>query len=330
MLESIARSRATQWLTKTALASTFLIATSAIGQNFPSQPISMIVGYPPGGSNDLIARLIAQPLAEELGATIVVENRAGAGGTIGAQSVARSAPDGYTILLSSASPVVLSPQSMAVPPYNAVTDFTAINTVGMTPQAIATSPTLQVNTLQDFLTHAKSTPTTLSSSGAGSLGHLTIELLQKASGIEIMHVPYKGATPAVTDTLAGHVDAVVMDIPPLYNHIKGGKLNALAVTSEERVNFLSDVPTAQEILPGFNVVNWVGIFGPANMPEEIVERYSTAIKNIVAREDVQKQLETIAVVPSSMSGPAEFQQFFNTEYERWGALIKEVDLSMRN
>lgn len=330
MHETLMTRRTTQWLSKAVVACTVLISATATGQNFPHQPISMIVGYPPGGSNDLVARIIAPPLAEALGSAVIVENRAGAGGTIGAQHVSRSKPDGHTILLSSASPVVLSPQSMAVEPYDAVNDLTAINTVGMAPQAIATNPKLKINTLEEFLEHASNTPATLSSSGSGSLGHLTIELLTKAAGIDIMHVPYKGATPAITDTLAGHVDAVVMDIPPLYTHLQSGNLNALAVTSAERVSFLNNVPTAQEVLPGFNVVNWIGIFGPANMPEEIVERYDAAIKKVIARDDIRAQLENIAVVPTHMAGPAEFQEFFSEEYDRWGTLIRESGLSMRD
>lgn len=307
-----------------------LAAVPSFAQQFPSQPITMVVGYPPGGSNDIVARMVSKPLGEALGTTVIVENKAGASGTIGANHVAKAKPDGYTILLSSVSPVVLSPQTMADPPFNAPKDLVAINTVGLTPEAIATGPALKVNNLKELLDLAKTKDITLSSSGAGGLPHLTIELLKSTSKGRITHVPYKGAGPAVTDTLAGHVDGIVMDLPPLYSLIKDGRLNALAVTSAERVGFLSDVPTAQEELPDFNVVNWLGIFAPAGTPAEVIQRYDAAIKEIMQQPELRKQLENAAVVPSTMDSPEAFQKFFNEEYQRWGAVIKDAGLSMKN
>lgn len=305
-----------------------LFSAGALGQAFPTQPITMVVGYPPGGSNDIVARIVAKPLGDALGTTVVVENKAGASGTIGAHHVAKSKPDGYTVLLSSVSPVVLSPQTMPQPPFDSVKDFTPINTVGLTPEAIATGPALKVKTLQELLDHAKTNTVTLSSSGAGGLPHLTIELLKSSSKGNITHVPYKGAGPAVTDTLAGHVDGIVMDLPPLYSLIKDGRLNALAVTSAERVGFLSEVPTAQEALPDFNVVNWVGLFAPAGTPADVVARYDAAIKKVIAQPEVRKQLENVAVVPSVMDTPDAFKKFFATEFERWGNVIKQAGLQM--
>ena len=316
-------------LVASTIAFSAIPATAAAAQDFPSKSITMIVGYPPGGSNDIVARLISKPLGEALGTTIVVENKAGASGTIGAHHVVKAAPDGYTVLLSSVSPVVLSPQTMAQPPFNSVTDFTPINTVGMTPEAIATGPAIKVNNLRELLDRAKSHRVTLASSGAGGLPHLTIELLKASSEGNIMHVPYKGASPAVTDTLAGHVDGIVMDLPPLYSLIKDGRLNALAVTSADRVSFLSDVPTAHEELPNFQVVNWVGIFAPAGTPQEIVDKYDAAIKKVLEQPEVRSQLENVAVVPSVMDDPAAFQKFFKEEFNRWGGVIKDAGLTMK-
>ncbi len=307
-----------------------MAATPALAQKFPAHPITMVVGYPPGGSNDIVARIVAPALGEALGTTIVVENRAGASGMIGAGHVAKAKPDGYTLLLSSVSPVVLSPQTMNKPPFNAMTDLAPINTMGLTPEAIAVGPNLKVKNLKELLDLARDKQVTLSSSGAGGLPHLTIELLKQASKGNIVHVPYKGAGPAVTDTLAGHVDGIVMDLPPLYTLIKDGRLNALAVTSEKRVSFLDNVPTAQEELPNFNVVNWVGIFAPAKTPPEVIAQVDAAIKKTIARPDIQKQLETVAVVPSVMNGPAEFQAFFGKEFTRWGAVIKDAGVAMSN
>ncbi|RTZ41644.1 tripartite tricarboxylate transporter substrate binding protein [Candidimonas sp. SYP-B2681] len=307
---------------------TFIIATPSLAQNFPAHPITMIVGYPPGGSNDIVARIVAPAIGEALGTTIVVENKAGASGMIGAGNVAKAKPDGHTLLLSSVSPVVLSPQTMKKPPFDSMTDFTPINTVGLTPEAVAVGPHLKVKNLKELLELTRSKQVTLASSGAGGLPHLTIELLKQASKGNIVHVPYKGAGPAVTDTLAGHVDGIVMDLPPLYTLIKDKRLNALAVTSDKRVSFLADVPTAQEELPDFNVVNWVGIFAPAKTSPEVVAKIDAAIKKAIARPDIQKQLENVAVVPSVMSDPNAFQNFFGTEFTRWGGVLKAAGVSM--
>lgn len=295
-------------------------------QDFPTRPIKLIVGYPPGGSNDIVARLIAPRLGEALGTTVVVENRAGVSGVIGADSVAKAAPDGYTLLAASASPVVITPHTIAKIPFNTLTDFTPINTVGLTPEAIAVSPSLGVSTLKELLALSRTRQVSLSSSGTGGLPHLTIELLIQASKGNIVHVPYKGAGPAVTDTVAGHVNGIVMDVPPLYPLIQDGRLKALAVTSEKRVEFLPNTPTAQEELPGFNVSNWVGVFAPAKTPKPIVDKINAALVKVVAREDVRAQLLKVAVVPSTMASPDAFQKFVGEEFQRWGKLVKEKNI----
>lgn len=296
-------------------------------QQFPNKPIRMIVGYPPGGSNDIVARIMAPRLSEELGTTVVVENKAGVSGAIGADFVAKAAPDGYTVLLASASPVVITPHTIPKIPFNTLTDFAPINTVGLTPEAIAVAPSLGVKNLKELLDLARTREVSLASSGTGGLPHLTIELLmQAARNSKIVHVPYKGAGPAVTDTLAGHVNGIVMDVPPLYPLIQDGRLQALAVTSAKRVEFLPKVPTAQEVLPGFDVTNWVGVFAPAGTPQPVVDKLHAAIDKVVARPDVREQLLKVAVVPSTMASPAAFQQFVAGEFNRWGKLVKDKNI----
>jgi tripartite-type tricarboxylate transporter receptor subunit TctC len=299
----------------------------ATTQAFPNKPIRLIVGYPPGGSNDIVARIIAPRLGEELGTTVVVENKAGVSGAIGADFVAKSAADGYTLLLASASPVVITPHTIPKVPFNTLTDFTAINTVGLTPEAIAVSPSLGVKSLKELLALARTRQVTLSSSGTGGLPHLTIELLIQAAKGHIVHVPYKGAGPAITDTLAGHVNGIVMDVPPLFPLFQDGRLQPLAVTSAKRAEFLPNVPTAQEELPGFDVTNWVGVFGPAKLPPVVLARINAALAKTVAREDVRAQLIKVAVVPSTMVNPAAFQQFVAAEYGRWGKLVKAKNIA---
>lgn len=308
---------------------TFTVS-SARAHGFPDRPIALVVGYPPGGAADMIARVLAPSLGEKLGTTVVVENRAGANGTIGANHVAKSKPDGHTLLLSSLSPMVLSPQTMSKPPYQSVSDFAAINMVGLAPEAIALGPNLKIKTLKELLVYASKNQVTLASSGVGGLPHLTIELLKQASEGNIVHVAYKGAGPAITDTLGGHTDGIVMDLPPLYSLIKDNRLHALAVTSETRSKFLPDLPTAMEELSNFNVVNWVGVFAPANTSSQVITRIDAAIKEIVAADDFQKKLTDVAMMPSTMSGPAAFQNYFNGEYMRWGAVLKESAVAMQD
>ncbi|MBU1361390.1 MAG: tripartite tricarboxylate transporter substrate binding protein [Gammaproteobacteria bacterium] len=298
--------------------------------DFPTRPIRLVVGYTPGGSNDIVARIIAGPLGEALGTSVVVENRPGASGAMGADHVAKSAPDGYTLLAASASPVVITPHTLPKIPFDTLTDFRPINTVGLTPEAIAIGSRLKVKTLAELLALTRTQDVTLASSGNGGLPHLTIELLIQASRGRIVHVPYKGAAPAMADTIAGHVDGIVMDLPPLFPSIQQGTLKALAVTSQKRFEMLPDVPTAQEQLPGFEVTNWMGVFAPAKTPDAVVDQLNAALVKVVAREDVKAQLLKAAMVPSVMASPDAFRRFVAEEFKRWGALVKEKNISAAN
>jgi tripartite-type tricarboxylate transporter receptor subunit TctC len=303
-------------------------APAFAADNYPGKPIRLVVGYPPGGSNDIAARIIAPELGNALGVSVVVENRAGASGVIGADHVAKSEPDGYTLLLSSISPVVLAPQTRKSPPFYAPKAFKAVNMMALTPEAVAVGPRLKgVNTLKELLDRAKTQRITLSSSGTGGLPHLTIELLRKVQG-NIVHVPYKGAGPAVTDTLGSHVDGIVMDLPPLYSLIKEKRLTALAVTSEKRVAFLPDVPTAQEFLPGFNVVNWVGIFAPAGTPDAIIAKLDAALRKAVSQPAVKTSLAAAAMEPAVLDTPQDFQKRLADDYARWGKVIKDAGVEL--
>jgi tripartite-type tricarboxylate transporter receptor subunit TctC len=219
---------------------------------------------------------------------------------------------------------------MKSPPFYAPKAFKAVNMMALTPEAIAVGPRLSgVKTLKELLDRAKTQQITLSSSGSGGLPHLTIELLRKVQG-NILHVPYKGAGPAVTDTLGGHVDGIVMDLPPLYSLIKENRLTALAVTSEKRVDFLADVPTAQEFLPGFNVENWVGIFAPAGTPDAIVAKVDAALRHAVAQPKVKTALADAAMAPAVMDTPQDFQKRLADDYVRWGKVIQDAGVEMTN
>ena len=251
--------------------STLAVLPSATAQDFSAKPITLVVGFPAGGSNDLVARLIAPHLSEALKTSVIIDIKAGASGTIAAGAVVRAAPDGHTLLVSSLSPTVLTPQTMRKPPYDPRVDLIPINMLGYTPETIAVGPTLpNVKTLAELIALAQTREITMSSAGVGGFPHLAIELFKIATKGKFVHVPYKGATPAVADTAAGHVDATMMDTPPLLGLIKEGRLTALAVSSEKRLSVLPNVPTAQETVPGFIAVSWIGLFAPAKTPAAVL------------------------------------------------------------
>jgi tripartite-type tricarboxylate transporter receptor subunit TctC len=319
-----------------ALCAALLLAGSmmlskAVAQDYPNKPVTLVVSYPPGGSNDLTARAIAPALGEALGATIVIENKPGAAGMISGTYVSRAAPDGYMILLGSLSPIIVSPQAAKTPPFNTPVDFRAINRVGSTPLGIAMGPTLpNVKTIADLIAVSRTRDVTLSSAGTGGVSHLTIELLQVASKGRLVHVPYKGAGPAVTDTVAGHVDGIVMDISPLMPMMADGRLKGIAVTSAERMSFVPDLAPVGEYLPGFSAVNWLGLFVPVKTPEPIVAKINTAIIKTIARTDVRTKLEAAGIMPSSMENPAAFQAYVNEEYVRWGKILQDAKIEKQD
>jgi tripartite-type tricarboxylate transporter receptor subunit TctC len=295
------------------------------------RPVKLIVGYPPGGSNDIVARIVAPRLAELLGTPVVVENKAGANGVIGADSVAKSAPDGQTLLAASASPLVIAPHLQnGRAPFDTRKDLLAINTLGRMPEVIAVNPSLQITTLSQLLALARTKPVTLASSGNGGLPHLTIELLKQASRGNIVHVPYKGAGPAMADVIAGHTQGIVMDLPPLYPLLQDGRLTPLAVTSERRVEFLPKLPTAEEELPGFQVSNWIGLFAPARTPRSIVDKLNAALIAVMARQDVKDLLHKAAVTPGTLASPEAFQTFVNEEFSRWERVVKSANVQVDN
>lgn len=322
---SPARRAALRAATRVPIFAAIVLAFPAWAQkNYPSKPVKLVVGFPPGGSNDIVARIITPALSEILGTQVIVDNRAGASGILAAGMVAKSAPDGYTLMLSSASPLVIAPHTLGKLPFDVNRDFLAINTVGLTPEAIAVSPNTSVKSFKDLIELSKTQDVTISSSGNGGLPHLTIELLKQASKGRIIHVLYKGAGPAITDTLGGHVNAVTMDLPALIAFIRDGRLKALAVTSDKRVDFLPQIPTVQEEgLPSFSAVNWLGIFAPAGTPKLIIDQLHAAIEKVMANPQVRAQLTTAAVIPNTSASPQAFQAFIAQENKRWAQVVTD-------
>jgi tripartite-type tricarboxylate transporter receptor subunit TctC len=228
--------------------------------------------------------------------------------------------------MGSASPVLISPQTLQKSPFNVLTDLVGINTVGLTPQVIAVSPAMGIKSLKDLLASSRTRQISLGSSGTGGMTHLTIELLIRDAGTQIVHVPYKGAGPSITDALAGHVQGVVSDLTPLLPFLQDGRLLALAVTSDKRVDLLPNVPTVNEDLPGFSATNWAGLLAPSGTPKPIIEAINSALLKALAGEDAKAQLRKAGFVPSAMPSPEAFQKFLVRDYARWGKLIKELGI----
>jgi tripartite-type tricarboxylate transporter receptor subunit TctC len=302
-----------------------LLALAASAQDYPHKPIMLVVGFPPGGSNDVVARIIAPKMAEILGQPIVIENRPGANATMGTDYVAKAAPDGYTLTLGSLSPLVISLATYANIPYDTARDFAPINTVALTPEVIAVHPSVPAKTLPELVALSKKNQVSLSSSGNGGLPHLAIELLRTLSKGDFLHVPYKGAGPAVIDTLGGHVNGVVMDLPAVATQVKEGKLRALAVTNRQRNALLPNVPTSGEQgLPGLQAVNWFALMAPKGTLAPIIAKLNDALLKTLALPQVKAELAKVGVEPFTQASPEAFRKFLNEEIVRWGKIARDA------
>jgi tripartite-type tricarboxylate transporter receptor subunit TctC len=303
-----------------ALVAAALISTGANAQTWPDKPIRMIVAYPAGGGLDLVARTVAQRLAEVMKQNVVVENRGGASGSIGADVVAKSAPDGYTILMASPAEVVVGPAAGQKTPYNPETDFTPIALAGETPLVIIAHPSVTGNTLREFVGYAKANPGRLSygSPGNGSSMHFAGEALKAQTGAFMVHIPYRGAAPALNDVLGNQVAVGIMGMPPVVSHAKSGRVKILAVTTAKRSPVFPDVPSVSE-LPGLNdyrFTNWMGVFAPARTPPAIVERLASEISKIVKEPATSAKLAAAGVEGLGLQG-AEFASFLANERKRY-------------
>jgi len=312
--------------TSLVLAALALIAPSpAEAQVGGSKALRFVVGFPPGGAVDLVARAVAPSLGEIVGTQVIVDNRPGANGMIGAELVAKAPPDGTTIGLVSISSLVLNVLLHSNPPYHTVRDFTPLSTVGLSPFGISVHPSVPARSLQALIALAKprAGKLTFGHPGVGSLQHLTIEMLNAAAGIKLQHVPYKGTGPAMTDVLGGHIDGLVGAVPGLIAAAKSGKLAVLAVTGSERAAAFPEVPTAEEQgLRGFQVVNWYAIVGPANLPAPVAGALHAAIVKATATPATRERLVTGGMDPRTDATPAAFAQFVRDEFDRWGKVVK--------
>ncbi len=310
-----------------ALCGGFAAMHGALAQTYPDRPVRVVVPFPAGGAADIVARHIAQKLSEALPAQFIVDNRGGAGGAIGTEVVARSAPDGYTLLLASSSSLSINPHLTLQQSYNPYTDFTPIILLGYAPNVLVAYPPVPVRNVPELIAFAKTKPRSLSfaSNGAGTVSHLTAEWFNQRAGVNLLHVPYKGAAPAVVDTIAGQTTLLFAVFPSVSSQLKAGKLKALAVTSAKRVSMAPDLPAVAETLPGFESNQWWGLFGPAGMPQPIVARLNQALNRILRTPDIRRKFAIDGAVPS-WGTPAELAAYLKTDSDRWAAVVKAAGI----
>ena len=291
---------------------TVLLACSAgaMAQAYPARPVSMIIPFPPGGTLDLVGRLLAQKLSEQMGQNFVVENRAGGNGTIGPGAVAKAQPNGYTLLFN-ASTFTTAPMTMSSPPYDVVKDFEPIAQVALAPLAVAIRKDLPVTDVKGLIAYAKANPgkLTFAVGSTGSAGHLATELLKRASGIEYLIVPYKGTAPAFQDLVGGRIDGFIDPILGSAAFAKAGQLKVIAVTSKTRVPSLPDVPTVGETIPGYEAYSWYGLWGPAKLPRDLAERLNAEVNKALA-SDIRDKLtpQGLLLTPGSIEDFVRFQR----------------------
>jgi len=302
--------------------------TAWSAEPYPAKPIRLVVAFAPGGANDLVARAIAARLGPRLGQQVVVENRAGAGGNIGTELVARAAPDGYTLLLASVASFAISPALLGKVPFDPINDFAPVAQTTLVTSLLSAHPSLPAGSLKQFVALAKRAPgkVNYATPGVGSIAHLSAELFWHTAGIKLNHIPYKGGGPAVVDATAGHVESIFSLISTQTPHVRAGKLHALAVSSGKRSAALPQVPTiAESGYSGFEASGWLGLAFPAKTPRAIVDRVHKETAAVLNMREVQTQFEDLGLDAEALD-PGAFHARIKADYARWGKLVREAGI----
>jgi tripartite-type tricarboxylate transporter receptor subunit TctC len=309
-------------------ASLAAIPGTAFAQTYPQRPISLIVPWAPGGSTDILARIVAEHLRQALGQPVIIENRTGASGNIGTLAAARAAPDGYTLLFNTMSVHTMNHALFATMPFDGVKDFSPITLLAYVTNTMVVHPSVPANTVAEFIAYAKANPGKIAyaSSGPGSTNHLCAALLERMAGIEMLHVPYRGGAPAVVDTVAGQTQLFFTAGTQSLEHVKAGKLKLLAITEEKRSTLLPGVPTVGETVPGYEMTVWYGAFSAAGVPKEIVTRLNAEIGRILFLPEVKTRMADIAVEVAG-STPDELALRMRSDADKWGGIIKSLGIA---
>ena len=316
------------WAAATAIAllGTALFTTGTLAQSYPSRPIKLLVPIPPGGAPDIVARVLGQALSEAMGQPVVVENRVGSNGNIASEVTAKAAPDGYTLLLCADSQIVINPHLYkSRMPLDTLKDLTPVATIASNQFALAVNPALPVKTFEEFIAYAKkaSPPLAYASGGNGSQHHLSMEMLKARAGIELLHVPYKGGTPAATATVAGETMAVFSGTSNAAQ-IKSGRLRALAVTGAHRSDTFPELPTIGQFYPGYEVTIWLALYGPPGMAEPVLAKLRAEINKLLAKPEIKQRLQGAGGLEPYISTPGEFSAMMRRDYDKYGKVVKEV------
>jgi tripartite-type tricarboxylate transporter receptor subunit TctC len=309
---------------------TTILAALPLGaqQPYPSKPVRMIVGFPPGGGTDILARIVAQRLSDAWGQPVIVENRPGASATIAAGAVAQAPADGYTLSMGQLTPNAIAPALMAKLPYNASRDFVPVVLVGTSPNVLVVGPSVAARDVAELVAFAKSKPAklTYASSGTGSLQHIAAEVFKASAGVDIVHVPFKGSGQAVIDLIAGNVDMNFDSIPAVIQHVRSGKLRAIGVTSKRRASALPDVPAiAESGYPDYDLTSWWGIFAPAGTPADVVARIHRDTLAALQNAEVKERFATLSVDPGGGSSQ-DFAAYVAGEIAKYDALVRRVNI----
>jgi tripartite-type tricarboxylate transporter receptor subunit TctC len=312
----------------------FLLAMAAVpsarADEYPTRPVTLIVPYTPGGSTEILARIVGQKLEQRLGKPVIVENKPGAGTVIGSTAVAQSTPDGYTLLMATPTPMAINVTVHKNLPYDPAADFVPLGMVASAPFFLIVNPELPVQSVKELIVYAKANPGKLSygSGGVGAPHHLYMELFKSMTGTEMAHVPYKGSLPALDDVVGGHIQLMFCDIPPAAGMVAAGKVRALGVSTRERIAAYPDVPTVAEAgVPGFDVAGWFMIVAPAKTPRTIVDKLHDELLNVMASPDVKERIVKLSLVPLPTPSVADMQSFVKTEIVRWGKIVQQAGIA---
>lgn len=313
-----------------AFCACLALPLAANAQGWPTrQAIKFIVVYPPGGASDVTARLIAAKLGEILGQSVVVENKPGANGIIATEYVAKSAPDGYTMLMANLGPNALNPVVYKKLPYDAIKDFQGVTLTTIVPQVVVVNPSMPVKSIAELIAYVKTNPGKVSfgSAGQGASNHLSGELLNALGGIKMQHVPYKGDAPSIVDLIGGSIHVALPTTVAGLPHVRSGKLRAIAVTGTKRLDTMPDLPTVAETLPGYEAVSWGGVMVPAGTPPEIIKRLNTEINRILKMPDVAAKLQGLGAIIVG-STPEEFDKYVKDEIAKWGKVARDNNIAL--
>ncbi|MGB3434284.1 Bug family tripartite tricarboxylate transporter substrate binding protein [Achromobacter sp.] len=309
----------------------FCTGSAAAQATWPAQPVKWIVPYPPGGSTDMLARLVSHKLGERLGQPVIVENKAGAGGNIGTDFAVKQPADGYTIVMGNIGPISINPALYPDLPYKPQRDLAPVTMLMSVPNLLVVNPSVPVRSVQELIAYAKKSkaPLDYATPGTGTSLHLAGELFASSAGLRLTHVPYRGSAPGLNDTVAGHVPMMFDNMPSALQLVKAGKLRALAITSTARSPQLPDVPTMAEAgLPGYEIAGWFGVLAPAATPKPIIERLNKELLAVLAMPDVREQIGAMGGIISA-EGPADFGRYIAAETDKWGALVSKAQIKLQ-